>query len=64
MLRRAQFQFGTTLFKGPRGQIDAGLGKGTSRGTVTLIPPTVVIKQPIDTPDRNDRLVWPSNDSQ
>jgi len=49
MLRRAQFQFGTTLFKGPRGQIDAGLGKGTSRGTVTLIPPTVVIKQPIET---------------
>jgi alkyl sulfatase BDS1-like metallo-beta-lactamase superfamily hydrolase len=49
MLRRAQFQFGSTLFKGPRGQVDAGLGKTTSRGTVTLIPPTVVIKQPIET---------------
>jgi alkyl sulfatase BDS1-like metallo-beta-lactamase superfamily hydrolase len=49
MIRRAQFQFGATLFKGPRGQVDAGLGKVTSRGTVTLIPPTVVIKQPIET---------------
>src|SRR5262245_911146 len=49
MLRRAQYQFGSTLFKGPRGQVDAGLGKVTSRGTVTLIPPTVVIKQPIET---------------
>ena len=28
------------LPKGPRGQVDAGLGKVTSRGTVTLIPPT------------------------
>jgi alkyl sulfatase BDS1-like metallo-beta-lactamase superfamily hydrolase len=27
MVRRAQFQFGPTLPKGPRGQIDAGLGK-------------------------------------
>ena len=40
MIRRAQFQFGATLPKGPRGQVDAGLGKVTSRGTVTLIPPT------------------------
>lgn len=31
MVRRAQFQFGATLFKGPRGQVDAGLGKVTSR---------------------------------
>ena len=49
MIRRAQFQFGVTLFKGPRGQVDAGLGKITSRGTVTLIPPTMVIKQAIET---------------
>ena len=27
MIRRAQFQFGATLPKGPRGQVDAGLGK-------------------------------------
>jgi alkyl sulfatase BDS1-like metallo-beta-lactamase superfamily hydrolase len=48
MIRRAQFQFGATLPKGPRGQVDAGLGKVTSRGTVTLIPPTRTIKEPIE----------------
>ncbi len=49
MVRRAQFQFGATLPKGPRGQVDAGLGKVTSRGTVTLIPPTLVIREPWET---------------
>jgi len=49
MVRRAQFQFGATLPKGPRGQVDAGLGKVTSRGTVTLIPPTRVITAAIET---------------
>ena len=49
MIRRAQFQFGATLPKGPRGQVDAGLGKVTSRGTVTLIPPTRIVTQPIET---------------
>ena len=48
MIRRAQFQFGATLPKGPRGQVDAGLGKVTSRGTVTLIPPTRIIVKPIE----------------
>jgi alkyl sulfatase BDS1-like metallo-beta-lactamase superfamily hydrolase len=49
MVRRGQFQFGATLPKGPRGQVDAGLGKVTSRGTVTLIPPTVSITRAIET---------------
>src|SRR6185295_19319809 len=49
MVRRSQFQFGPTLPKGPRGQVDAGLGKVVSRGTVTLIPPTRVIAQPLET---------------
>jgi alkyl sulfatase BDS1-like metallo-beta-lactamase superfamily hydrolase len=49
MIRRAQFQFGATLPRGPRQQIDAGLGKVTSRGTVTLIPPTDLIREPIET---------------
>jgi len=48
MIRRAQFQFGATLPRGPRGQVDAGLGKVTSRGTVTLIPPTRIVEQPIE----------------
>jgi linear primary-alkylsulfatase len=49
MVRRGQFQFGATLPRGPRGQVDAGLGKVTSRGTVTLIPPTQSITKPIET---------------
>ena len=49
MIRRAMFQFGALLPKGPRGQVDAGLGKVISGGTVSLIPPTLVIKQPIET---------------
>ena len=49
ILRQAMFQFGPLLPKGPRGQVDAGLGKGTSRGTVSLIPPTHIIRQPLET---------------
>ena len=48
MIRRALFQFGPTLDKGPRGQVDAGLGKTTSSGTVTLIPPTQTIREPFE----------------
>jgi alkyl sulfatase BDS1-like metallo-beta-lactamase superfamily hydrolase len=43
MARRAQYQFGLRLPKGPRGQVDAGLGKNVSRGTVTLFPPNDVV---------------------
>ncbi len=49
MVRRGQFQFGPTLPRGPRGQVDAGLGKTTSRGTVTLIPPTLTIAAALET---------------
>lgn len=48
MSRRALFQFGPLLPKGVRGQVDAGLGKTTSTGTVTLIAPTVVITKPVE----------------
>ena len=48
MSRRALFQFGPLLPKGVRGQVDAGLGKTTSTGTVTLIAPTVVINLPVE----------------
>lgn len=47
MIRRAQFQFGPLLPRGPQGQVDAGLGKGLSRGTVTLIAPTRLITEPL-----------------
>ena len=45
MGRRAQFQFGPTLQKGPLGQVDSGVGKVSARGTVTLIPPTRFIRE-------------------
>jgi linear primary-alkylsulfatase len=41
MTRRAGYMYGSTLQKGPAGQIGAGLGQTTSTGTVSLIPPTV-----------------------
>ncbi len=49
MMRRAQFQFGHLLARGPRGQVDAGLGKGVARGTPGLIAPTLLIEQPVET---------------
>lgn len=49
MTRRAQFQFGGLLPKGPRGQVDAGLGKVTARGHVTLIAPTQLVAEPVET---------------
>jgi len=48
MLRRALFQFGAMLPRGERGQIDTGLGKVVSLGTVSLIPPTNLIDEPIE----------------
>jgi alkyl sulfatase BDS1-like metallo-beta-lactamase superfamily hydrolase len=43
MLRRAQYQFGPFLAKGPRGQIDCGLGKSMAAGSVALLRPTDLI---------------------
>jgi alkyl sulfatase BDS1-like metallo-beta-lactamase superfamily hydrolase len=48
MARRSQFQFGTMLPRGRRGQVDAGLGKGIARGTPGLIAPTMSIVQPVE----------------
>ena len=49
MARRAQFQFGGLLPPGPRGQVDAGLGKAVARGTLSLIAPTLTIRQAVET---------------
>ena len=43
MLRRAQYQFGPLLAKGPRGQVDCGLGKSMAAGSVKLLCPTDLI---------------------
>jgi alkyl sulfatase BDS1-like metallo-beta-lactamase superfamily hydrolase len=48
MSRRAQYMYGSLLPKSATGQVDAGLGKGLSRGTVTLIAPGQLIEQPIE----------------
>jgi alkyl sulfatase BDS1-like metallo-beta-lactamase superfamily hydrolase len=47
MARRATYMFGTILPKGPKGQVDAGVGKTTSSGTVSFIPPTEEINKPV-----------------
>ncbi|MBY5991027.1 alkyl/aryl-sulfatase [Ferrimonas balearica] len=49
MARRASFQYGNILAKGPRGQVDAAIGKGLPRGRVGILPPTREITQPIET---------------
>lgn len=49
MRRRAQYQFGSTLAVGERAQVDTGLGKALSIGTISLIPPNDVIKQAYET---------------
>ena len=48
MSRRAQYQFGSALPVGERAQIDTGLGKALSKGTISLIPPNDLIKQPYE----------------
>lgn len=48
MSRRAQFQFGPLLPPGPRGQVDTGLGKNVSNGTISLLAPTDLIKKRLD----------------
>src|ERR1700687_300058 len=43
MLRRAQYQFGPFLAKGPRGQADCGPGQSMAAGSVALLRPTDLI---------------------
>jgi alkyl sulfatase BDS1-like metallo-beta-lactamase superfamily hydrolase len=40
--------YGSLLPKSPRGQVDAGLGKTLSRGTITLIAPSDLITKPTE----------------
>jgi alkyl sulfatase BDS1-like metallo-beta-lactamase superfamily hydrolase len=40
MSRRAAYMYGSLIPKSPRGQVDAGIGKTISTGSLTLIPPT------------------------
>jgi len=45
MFRRAKYQYGIELHKDERGQIDIGIGKGLSTGTVTFSQNVIEIKQ-------------------
>ncbi|WP_316231334.1 alkyl/aryl-sulfatase [Bradyrhizobium sp. SZCCHNR1051] len=49
MLRRAQYQFGPLLAKGPKGHVDCGLGKTMAAGAVALLRPTDLIMATGDT---------------
>ena len=48
MSRRAQYQFGPLLPPGPSGQVDTGLGKNVSNGTISLLAPTDLIKKNLE----------------
>lgn len=43
MSRRAVYQFGVFLPRGPAGQVSAGIGPGLSRGTTSLIAPNLLV---------------------
>jgi alkyl sulfatase BDS1-like metallo-beta-lactamase superfamily hydrolase len=45
MGRRGLYMYGALWPKGPKRQVDAGLGKTTSTGSVTMIPPTDIISK-------------------
>ncbi|MCY1521970.1 putative alkyl/aryl-sulfatase YjcS [compost metagenome] len=50
MLRRAQFQTGTMVPRGERGQVDTGIGKsGVMGGSIGLIAPTLLVKASYET---------------
>lgn len=45
MGRRATYMYGSMLPPGPKGHVDAGLGKTVSVGKVSLVPPTISISE-------------------
>ncbi len=45
MGRRARYQFGVTLPRGPAGELTSGLGPALSRGALSLIAPTDLVSQ-------------------
>lgn len=45
MSRRASYMFGNLLPRNPEGNVGAGLGNGTSSGTITILKPTVDISE-------------------
>src|SRR6266516_4389165 len=62
MSRRAQYMYGPLLPSGEKGQVDTGLGKNLSRGTLTLLGPTDLIRtnetRTIDGVEIRDGNAW------
>ena len=59
MNRRATYMYGALLPRGPKGHVDAGLGKAVSLGPVSLVAPTVSIvrdRRAADHRRRRDRV--------
>jgi alkyl sulfatase BDS1-like metallo-beta-lactamase superfamily hydrolase len=48
MRRRAMFQFGWSLDAGPMAHVDSGLGKAVGRGGDGFIPPTLLVRAPME----------------
>lgn len=48
MSRRALYQFGMLLPRHEKGQVDAGLGKPSAPGTISLIAPNQLIQKPVE----------------
>jgi len=49
MSRRSLFQYGTLLPASPYGHAGQGLGQNVASGTVTLIPPTRIVEDAVET---------------
>ncbi|WP_447752438.1 alkyl/aryl-sulfatase [Pseudomonas nicosulfuronedens] len=43
MIRRATYQYGMLLPKGPQGQVDMAIGKGVAHGPMSIIAPTKTV---------------------
>ncbi|MDD1793033.1 MBL fold metallo-hydrolase [Enterovibrio sp. ZSDZ42] len=49
MSRRVTYQYGNALEKAATGQVDAAIGKGVAQGEISLIAPTTVIVEEVET---------------
>lgn len=47
MLRRATYQYGTLLPKGPEGHVDMAIGKAVAKGPMSIIAPTRTVDGPL-----------------
>lgn len=47
MLRRATYQYGTLLPKGPEGHVDMAIGKAVAKGPMSIIAPTRTVAGPL-----------------